>query len=133
MATEALWAFYGFQTAAQNKPIQRWFDGRDDDVRDEIRDSLLYHENVERHLWKRPAFDELGGEGISEFRFKVSGTAYRMYGDFRPRRHEYTFLHADVKTADNDKPGKRIAKDRNGQLDRKEASVHVFRWKEDAD
>ena len=128
-----MWKFYGFRTVAQNEPVQEWFDGRDDDVRDEIRDSLRYHENVERNLWKRPAFDELGGEGISEFRFKVSGAVYRMYGDYGPRRHEYTFLHADDKTVKNDKAGKRIAKTRKGQLVRKEASVHEFRWKEDVD
>ena len=133
MAVEPLWAFYGFRTPARNEPIQEWFDERDDDVRDEIRDQLRYHENIERHLWTRPVFDKLGGEGISEFRFKISGAAYRMYGDDGPGRHQYTFLHADDKTVRNDRPGKRIAKTRKGQLERKEASVHEFRWKEDTD
>lgn len=113
--------------------MQRWFDASDDDLKDEIRDSLRYHENVERHLWKRPGFDELGGEGISEFRFKVSGAVYRIYGDSGPQRHEYTFLYTVEKSVGNDRAGKRIAKDRQSQLARNEAFVHVFRWKEDPD
>jgi hypothetical protein len=132
MGIGPLWKFYGFRTAAANEVVQDWFDSCGDDLRDEIRDSLLYYENIERHLWKRPGFDELGGEGISEFQFKASGIWCRMYGDFGPKRHEYAFLFGGQKKLKNDKAGKRVAKERKKQLERNEASVHEFRWKEDA-
>ncbi len=84
-------------------------------------------------MWRRPLFDELGDEGISEFRFKVNGIWYRIYGDYGPERHEYTFLNAGSKAVKNDKSGKKVAKERKKQLKRNEGSVHVFRWKEDTD
>lgn len=132
MGDELPWVFYGFETPAKNRPAQDWFDALDEDVKDAIRDSLTYHEKVERHLWRRPQFDELGREAISEFRFKV-GDTYRIYGVYGPARHAYTFLHGCGKKVTNDKAGKRVAKERRKQLERNEASVHVFRWKEDAD
>lgn len=135
MPEEAIWRFFGYRSSAGNDRVQEWFDALDPEVRDEIRDSLLYYENVERHLWKRrgqQGFDELGGEGISEFRFKISGEWIRIYGDYGPGRHEYIFLHGCEKTVKNDRAGKAVAKDRKRDIERKEASVHVFRWK-DAD
>ena len=131
MADELPWIFHGYRTPAGNPVVQEWFDALLDDVKDEIRDSPTYYENVERHLWIRPGFDELGGEGISEFQFKADGVWYRIYGDFGPVRHEYTFLHGCEKKVKNDKAGKQIAKDRKRKLERNEASRHVFRWKED--
>jgi|ERR1017187_2943076 hypothetical protein len=133
MANEPIWTFYGFCSAAGNRLVQEWFDVCDQELKDEIIDSLRYHENVERHLWKRPGFDELGGEGISEFRFKAIGTWWRIYGDYGPKRHEYTFLHGDEKKVGNDKAGKQIAKERKKLLAQGKASVHEFRWKEDPD
>lgn len=136
MALEPIWTFYGFLSAGQNRLVQEWFDGLLHEIRDEIRDSLGYYRNVERHLWKRrgqQGFDELGGEGISEFRFKISGQWVRIYGDYGPARHQYTFLHGCEKTAKNDKVGKAVAKQRKKQLERNEASVHEFRWEEDPD
>jgi hypothetical protein len=133
MTDESVWTFYGFCSAAGNELVQDWFDSCDEEVRDEIRDSLLYHEKLERHLWKRPGFDELGAEGISEFRFKVLSATWRIYGDYGPKRHEYTFLHGDEKKVKNDKTGKRVAKERKKLLEQGKASVHEFRWKEDPD
>src|ERR1039457_4029738 len=52
-------------------------------------------------------------------------------GDFGPVRHEYTFLHGCEKKVKNDKAGKRIAKERNKQLERNEALGHVFGCKKD--
>ena len=133
MANELPWIFHGFKTAAGNQVVQEWFDALADEIKDAIRDSLAYHAQLERHLWRRPGFDELGGEGISEFQFKAANTWYRIYGDYGPKRHEYTFLHGCEKKVKNDKSGKRIAKERNKQLERNEALVHVFGWKEDPD
>lgn len=132
MIKMALWTFFGFVTPAGNRAIQKCFDDLPEETRDEIRDVLRYHEVSERHLWRRPAFDELGGEGISEFRFVKVG--YRMYGDFGPPgRHNYTFLWPAEKRVKSDRHAKDQAKRRNGQLERGEASVDVFEWKEDPD
>jgi hypothetical protein len=133
MAIGPLWIFYGFCSSAGNRLVQEWFDGLEGEVRDEIQDSLLYYEKVERNLWRRPGFDELGGEGISEFQFKAARKWYRIYGDYGPGRHEYTFLHGCNKKVGNDTAGKRAARERKKQLERKEASAYEFRWKECSD
>jgi putative component of toxin-antitoxin plasmid stabilization module len=130
MGTGPLWKFYAYRTPAGNEVVQEWFDAQDDDLKDEIRDSLQYHQNVERHLWKRPGFDELGGEGISEFRFSVRGAKYRIFG---PVRHAYTLLLPAGKDTRNQRHEKNEGKKRKGQLERREASVHEFRWQEDSD
>ena len=127
------WIFYGFRTAAGNLVMQEWFEGLDDDTKDAIRDSLAYHQNVERHLWRRPGFDELGGEGISEFQFKSGDRWFRIYGDYGPERHEYTFLHGCEKKVKNDKAGKRLAKERKKLIERKEATPYEFKWQEGDD
>ena len=128
MADELPWILYGFVTAAENQVVQEWFDGLAEEIREEIHDSLMYHVQVERHLWRRPGFDELGEEGISEFQFKAEGAWYRIYGDFGPERHEYTFFHGCEKKVKNDKAGKRVAKARQKQLRQNEGSTHIFRW-----
>lgn len=131
MTDEKEWTFFGFESPQEGRPVQRWFDLLCEDDKDEIRDLLLYLK-VGKRLWRKPEYDPLIGEGgISEIRVPdirdSRGTiTYRIYGWFGPRGWEYTFLHATDKKVRNDKDGKRIAKNRLGQIEQSTATVHRF-------
>lgn len=136
--TEWQWQFLCFISEHEGCPVQSWFDDLPDEVRDEIRDILRYLRFKTKSKWEKPTFDPLEGEGgISELRLgKISREengviktyTYRIYG-FRGLReldHSYIFLHGNDKNVRNDKNGKRIARERLGQIERREATVCVF-------
>jgi hypothetical protein len=132
------WKFLCFKSEQEGCPVQGWFDGLPDDVRDEICDLLQYLRVKTKSKWRKPTFDPLKGEGgISELRAgkisrEESGViktyTYRIYGFRGPKefKHSYTFLHANDKNVRNDKDGKRIAKERLRQIERREATVCEF-------
>jgi hypothetical protein len=126
------WAFLGFESTWEGRPVQKWFNGLPECHRDEIVDLLLYMQNLTKSLWRRPEFDRLDGAmGISEFivpdvRDSHGAFYYRLYGYFGPAEHQYTFLHGRNKDVKNDVKGKGIAERRLGEIIRREAGVHRF-------
>jgi hypothetical protein len=143
-AAEWQWQFLCFKSEREGCPVQSWFDGLPDDAQDEIRDLLGYLRIKTKSKWEKPSFDPLAGEGgISELRpgkisREESGViktyTYRIYGFRGPREfeHSYTFLHGNDKNVRNDKDGKRIAKERLVQIERREATVCEFQERADS-
>ena len=129
-----VWGFYGYQTPAEGKPVQDWFNGLSEDEKDEAKDVIGYLQFLPRHLWTKPDFEAFDSD-ISEIRFKVGSLKkiYRIYGTFWPetRRYSYTFLVGKEKKVSNDKTGKKLARDRFGKLKSKEASAHGFRFSQE--
>jgi hypothetical protein len=65
-----LWTFRGYMTEAGNSLVQEWFYGElSIDERDLIRDRVNHLKYLERHLWRRPAFDKLEDD-LNEVRIK---------------------------------------------------------------
>jgi hypothetical protein len=130
------WRFHGFVTPAGGKDVQKWFDGLEQEERDEILDTILYLQNLPRHLWREPTFEAFDPE-ISEIKVKVGklNRTYRIYGCFWPKgvQYSYTFLVGKYKKVKKDKQGEDLARKRLGQLDRKEATIHEFRFEEELD
>src|ERR1700683_4134267 len=133
------WEFLGFESVQEGQPVQVWFDGLPEEVRDEIRDLLNFLGKMTGTLWRRPEFDGLvGAGGISELRpqevsvprnEEIETETYRIYGCFpKDRQHTYLFLHGKRKGVKNDKPGKRTAKRRLKQFERGDASAHKFEF-----
>jgi hypothetical protein len=128
------WAFFGFESAREGKPVQFWFDNLPEDHRDEnVKDRLAFLQVTPRTEWNQPFFDPLDGEGeISEIRFDLIKCLrgkfyYRIYGFFGSEKEEsYNFLHGTNKKSRNDKHGKAIAKRRLRQLQDGEAKLHKF-------
>jgi hypothetical protein len=138
-AGEWHWQFLCFKSELEGNPVQEWFDGLPDEVQDEIRDLLRYLRSKTNSKWQKPEYDPLDGEGgISELRprkvsckesGKIRTYTCRIYGFSGPReyKHSYTFLHGNDKgNVRNDVNGKRIAKERLGQIERREATVQEF-------
>src|SRR4051812_41344152 len=121
-----LWTFWAYLTPAGGQIVQEWYDEQPEEVQYEVYDSLAYLQNLPNHLWKRPHFDTLGGQGISEIRFKVDGSTYRIYGDFGPERSQYTALAGTDKKVNNQRHVKGEAVKRNKKIQRGEAGVHEF-------
>lgn len=123
------WTFYGFQTAAQNRPVQDWFDALPDDPRNEIKDIFVYLQKTPNTQWGKPEFAPLG-EGLFEIRYADEAYWYRIYGCYWPTsiRQAFTLLHATTKKVKNDTDGKSLAEKRRGQLQRREATVHEFNF-----
>jgi hypothetical protein len=126
-----LWRFLGFQTLAGNQPVQDWFDGLDDDARNDLLDTLGDLQVLPNHLWLRPKFDQLEDD-ISEIVGWTASDELRIYGYFPGQRQTYTFLHGKSKKVGNDKQGKRTAKERLKLLRRNEATTHEFKFSRDA-
>jgi hypothetical protein len=139
---EVTWAFYGYETPAGGRLVQQWFDALLPGERDEALDSIGYLQALPLRLWGKPEYSPLGG-GLSEIRFKVSSLneTIRIYGFFWPRLPKeaeraqgvkyypsYTFLNGKDKKVKNDIAGKKEARRRMGQIERKEARVHAFRF-----
>ena len=63
------WDFYGFESRAEGRPVQEWFDQLPIEAQEEITD-LVEHLRVRvASQWRKPEFDPLDGEGgISELR-----------------------------------------------------------------
>lgn len=139
------WEFYGFESEAEGRPAQVWFDSLLPDDRDEITDLLDYIRNTTNKPWPKKVFDALDGEGgISEIKMenircfregKVKVITYRIYGFFGPNEleHSYTFLHGTAKEEKNDRVGKDIAKGRLDEIRRGTARVHKFEFKKQSD
>jgi hypothetical protein len=138
MKREWRWRFRGFESAADGRPVQLWYDNLPDDAKDEIRDLLDYLQKMIGKLWRRPEFDGLyGAGGVSELRPNdiplesagaVEVATYRIYGYFGPNEGVYTFLHGARKDVRNDTQGKRIARDRLRQVERGTATTHEFEF-----
>jgi hypothetical protein len=120
------WTFFGFETSGGNHPVRDWINGLSDDARDELVDVLVYMQVRPNSEWSPENFKPLE-DGLSEIRFESESHWYRIYGCFGPNRQEYTFLHGTTKKVRNDKRGKKLAKTRRDQLQRREARVHEFR------
>jgi hypothetical protein len=130
------WTFCGFESIAEGRPVQIWFNSLSEVERDEITDLLVYLQNMTASLWRRPEFDPLNGDvGISEIRVpelrlskkgKIKKVTYRIYGFHGPTERTYTFLHATDKEVKNDKLGKSIARARLFELRRGAATIHKF-------
>jgi hypothetical protein len=126
-----LWTFRGYTTDADNSLVQEWFyEELSIDDRDLIRDRINYLKVVERHLWIRPRFDKLEDD-LNEIRIKTPAGPIRLYGYFPPgERHCFTLLHGLYKTADNDKAGKRVARERLKLLKQGIGGTHEFNFEE---
>jgi len=137
---EVVWAFFGYQTPAGGRSVQEWFDGLLSEERDEALDTLGYLQTLPLRLWGLPEYEFLG-DGLSEIRFKASAAnkTYRIYGFFWPpppdkpkpgeKRHpSYSFLLGKPKKVKNDKDGVKEARRRKGLVERKEATVHAFKF-----
>lgn len=133
------WQFLGFESVEEGRPVQVWFDGLPEEVKDEIRDLLDYLGKLTGKLWRRPEFDGLvGAGGVSELRPQevsverngnIETETYRIYGFFpQDRKCTYVLLHGKRKGMKNDKHGKRAAKKRLNQLDQGRATVHKFEF-----
>jgi hypothetical protein len=132
MPAQWKWSFNGFESLAEGRPVQDWFDNLPENDWEEIVYLLLQMQNVAESLWRRPEFDPLiGAGGISEIivppiRSADGETYYRIYGYFGPNEHEYTFLHGTDKDVKNDIEGKQIAKDRLDKIRNGEGGVRKF-------
>src|SRR5258708_27955320 len=103
MAERWTWSFLGFESNAEGRPVQAWFNRLHSGDREEIIDTLLYLEKITDRRWPDSLFDPLvGANGISEikrpeFRAERNGAlqrvTLRIYGVFGPPKHSYTFLH----------------------------------------
>ena len=137
---EVVWAFCGYKTPAGGRDVQDWFDGLLPEEKDEALDTLGYLQSLPLKLWSKPEFELLGG-GLSEIRFKVNSLnkTYRVYGCFWPpppehpppgqkRYPSYSFLLGTEKKRKNDKDGVSEARRRLEQVERKEVTVHAFKF-----
>ncbi len=127
------WDFYGFQSKADGRPAQSWYNALIPDAQDEVFNLVAHLAALPGGRWRRPEYDPLEGEGgISELRpldirSPDGNVTYRIYGiRGYPDKRSYTFLHATDKDAKNDEFGKAIAKHRLHKLERGEASAHAF-------
>jgi hypothetical protein len=138
VGSEWRWRFCGFESAEEQQPVQSWFDGLPEDVKDEMGDLLRHLEKMTTSLWRKPEYDPLDGEPfISELRGrsvtimvdgKLKTFTPRIYGFFGPDPRTYTFLHGTNKNARNDTYGKRIARERLEKLLGGAAAVHEFKF-----
>jgi hypothetical protein len=126
-----LWTFRGYTTDAGNSLVQVWFhENLSIDDRDLIRDRIRYLKEVERHLWIRPRFDKLEDD-LNEIRIKAPAGPIRIYGYFPPgERHCFTLLHGLYKTVDNDRAGKRVARERLKLLKQGIGGTREFNFEE---
>jgi len=139
MVDEVSWTFYGYQTPAEGRDVQDWFDGLEEEERDEIRDILGYLQKLTPAAWRdKPDFEPLGDE-VSEIKIKVHVAhlkrIYRIYGAFWPegKRYSYTLLLGKNKKVDNDRRGKKEAIKRLKKLRRREATIHEFEFEKGSD
>jgi hypothetical protein len=135
------WAFLGFESSGEGRPVQSWFDALPEDEQDVVVDTLVYLENLTTTRWPKESYDPLAGAGgISEIRFSefrglqhgtVQRITLRIYGFFGPKeqKRSYTFLHGTDKKVKNDAQGKSIGKRRLDELLRGEATIHKFNFK----
>jgi hypothetical protein len=137
------WEFLGFESLAEGRPVQAWFDALPEDPEHyEITDLLDSLQKTNDRLWPEEVFDPLrGASGISEIRIpnircfrdgKYKIITYRIYGFFGPRNHCYTFLHGTDKDVKNDTIGKQIAEGRLDEIRGGLATVHKFEFQKES-
>lgn len=81
--------------------------------------------------WKKPQFDPLKGEEVSEVRFETATHYFRVYGYYGPTvlgRQVYTLLFGHDKQTRNDTSGKREATKRKRSIERGDAKTHKFEF-----
>ncbi len=125
------WEFFGFESWAEGRPVQDWFDKLSLEARDEIVDLVSYLAVRPSGQWATPEFDPLDGEGgVSELRPQdircdEGSLTYRIYGvGGYPAKRSYTFLHGTRKEVKNDQEGKEIARRRLKELLRDKGKPH---------
>ena len=125
------WSFHGFETPARNRPVSDWINELSIDTRDELIDLFLYMRIRPPNEWGAEHFKPLE-DGLSEIRFRDRDDVCRIYGYFGPPLffQSYTMLVGAAKKVQNDRDSKKLAKTRRGQIDRKEARTHPFRFEE---
>lgn len=127
------WSFHAFETPAEGRPVQDWFDALSEAEKDEIRDTVVYLQHLHPAGWKYPRFEPLG-DGLSEIRIKVGSLNVwiRIYGFFWPQqtRFSYTLLYGGSKKVKNDKHGKNEAIRRKRLLENGKAGIHEFSFSE---
>jgi phage-related protein len=119
------WTFLGFETPARNRPVRDWIGALPEAARDELVDVLLQFQVRPNGQWAAEHFKPLE-DGISEIRFRTATHRYRVYGCFGGQQQTYIMLHGTDKKVSNQRDAKRLAKDRMGQLQRREAGTHPF-------
>lgn len=128
---KVLWAFCAYQTLADGREVQEWFDGLSEEEKDEIKDSVGYLQVLPLKIWAKPRYFPLG-EGLSEIRVKANrlNKIYRIYGCFWPpgRRHSYAFLLGRDKKVKNPRKDIALARKRQGEVERGEVQVHEFKF-----
>jgi hypothetical protein len=125
------WRFFGFMWLTGSRPVQEWFDLLSDDAKYEARDTFGYLQHLPLASWKKPKFDLLKGEEVSEVRFETETHVYRIYGYYGPSklgRQVYTLLYGHDKKLGNDAKGKREATKRRKAIGRGDAKVHEFEF-----
>jgi hypothetical protein len=134
------WGFLGFESDAEGRPIQDWFDSLTLDQKLDIANLCQRLSRMTNVRWTRPEYDPLAGEGgVSELISNVktdAGTLFgRIYGirNWKEYSRYYVFLHGTNKEAKNDKEGKAVAKRRLLQLDSNQATVHEFDFQSSID
>jgi len=118
------WTFLGFETPVGNRPIRDWINALSEGAREELVDILLQIQVRPNDEWAAEHFKPLE-DGISEIRFRTATHKFRIYGCFGNGQTYIMLVSTDEKVS-NQKDAKRLAKDRRGQLQRREARTHPF-------
>jgi hypothetical protein len=114
-----------------NRPVQDWFDLLPEDAKNEARDTFSYLEHLPIAAWKKPKFDPLKGEEVTEVRFETKSHVYRIYGYYGPSelgRQAYTLLYGHDKKLGNDAHGKREGTKGKRAIEAGQARVHKFEF-----
>jgi phage-related protein len=125
------WKFYAYRTRARGREVQEWFDGLEEEEKDEIRDAIGYLQTLPLRLWAKPRYSPLG-DGLSEIRIKVSklNKTFRIYGFFWPegKRNVYTFLLGRDKKVKNPQSDIAQARKRLKEVEQREVETHEFKF-----
>lgn len=125
------WRFFGFEWLNGNRPVQDWFDELLPDAKNEARDTFGYLQHSPIATWRKPKFDPLKGEEVSEVRFATETHTYRIYGYYGPDylgRQVFSLLYGHDKKTGNDREGKREAKKRRHLVEQRKANVQPFKF-----
>ena len=122
------WDFYGYETPAGNRDVEKWFLELPEEAQDEVIDVLRYLGALPPQQWQRPEFATLGG-GLFEFRIKVNEPKLivRIYGFHWPEgQHNFTMLLGHCKKVKNPTNEIELARKRLTQVTAKKVNIHVF-------
>ena len=131
---DVLWEFFGFESVAEGRPVQSFYDALPEDHKLEITaGNFQFLRKLPKRAWEEsPFYDPLNGEGgiseirITDIRDENGAHYYRFYGYFGPGDWNYTFLHGTNKKVRNDRDGKAIAKRRLQERLNNQAKEHKF-------